>query len=79
MKTLLFLGLLITLLVYAWKIISWVITYVRFFKKNEKVLEIIKIFYGTKTPKMQIFLLYIALLEHLIIFSSVLAATLIIF
>jgi hypothetical protein len=77
--TILLIGLIFSLLIYAWKIVSWGISIVKIYKKDEKTLEIVEMFYSKNTPKVQKFLLLIALLEHLTIFGSLLAATLIIF
>jgi hypothetical protein len=79
MKTLLLIGLIFSLIIYAWKIGSWTISFIRIQKKDQKVIDAMEMLYSTRKPKVQIILLFAAIFEHIVIFSTLLACLLIIF
>jgi len=72
--TLLLIGLIISMAVYAYKIIGWSIMTVKWFRKpDNKHVETLKSIGQTK------WVYVLGGIEHMIIFASLLAATLIIY
>jgi len=73
MKTLLLIGLILTLVSTAYRIFAWLISLISFLKGDVKTKKAIKEMKLSKST------LYLSGLEHIIIFISVLIATIIIF
>jgi len=79
MKILLFIGLLFALIVYGWKIFASIFYSVKILRKNEKTLEVLLTIYPKFLEKKQYYILYAGIIEHLIIFASILTSIIIIF